>query len=76
STPPLPRFAEVQFRDEFKYTGFDVGGYFRAAVDFPITEFFTLQVGSDFKISGSDVMIDPDDARKHWGVIVGLTQQF
>ena len=62
--------------DNFKETGFDVGGYLRLMLDFPINDQFTIGVGGDYKFVPTDVMVRDDEFRKHMGLVLTVSHTF
>lgn len=71
-----PRGTDVVRIDQFKFSGFDVGGYIRAMMDFPITQYTNIGVGMEYRFIPTDVMMMDNDYRKHLGIVIGLTQEF
>ncbi|MFO0946146.1 MAG: hypothetical protein U1D30_09410 [Planctomycetota bacterium] len=71
-----PQGANLVFVDKFKFAGFDVGGYVRGMMDFPITQHINISVGMEYRFIPTDIMIDDGEFRKHLGFVIGLNHEF
>ena len=72
----MPQSIDTFFLDEFKLTGFDIGGVVRGGMDFSITDYFRFGVGAQFKFAQTDVLVNQDDWRKHFGVWLRFSHDF
>lgn len=75
-SPPSPVAYHIRRVDRFNFDGFDVGGFYRFALDFAVTDYMNLSVGFQAHFDPSDIMLDNDEWRKLFGVTVGLSHEF